>query len=41
MSRWPLRIIGILVILILFLMMYGMIRTLQGMVETRQSAPSR
>jgi hypothetical protein len=41
MSKWPVRIIGILIILMLFLIMFGMIRSLQSMVETQQAAPAR
>ena len=43
MSRWPMRIVGILLIVMLFMVMYGMIKTLQTMQATRQqqSAPAR
>ncbi|MFL6244977.1 MAG: hypothetical protein ACJ74H_03055 [Thermoanaerobaculia bacterium] len=41
MSRWTIRILGILVVLMLFLVMFQMLNTLKRMAETQQqTAPA-
>ena len=42
MSRWAMRILGIVMVLILFLVMFQMLNTLKRMAESQQqTAPAR
>ena len=42
MSRWTVRILGIIVLLVLFLMMFQMLNTLKRMAQSQEhTAPSR